>query len=94
VNHEHIRAECIHRRGVRLAPSANGDVDRRSYPKRRQQVHANELAKSALEHVPIDRRVRMEWDDDPDAGKSERGSENSRIEVHGPNSLPLSNDGL
>jgi hypothetical protein len=33
-------------------------------------------------------------DDDSHAGKSERGSEDTSIEMRGPNSLPLSKNGL
>jgi hypothetical protein len=38
--------------------------------------------------------VLMQGNDDPDAGKTKRGSEDPDVEVRGPNSLPLSNDGL
>jgi hypothetical protein len=31
---------------------------------------------------------------DPYAGKCERGSEDAHVEMRGPNSLPLTNDGL
>ena len=34
------------------------------------------------------------WNDDANARMRERGSEGSDIEMHGPNSLPLSNDRL
>jgi hypothetical protein len=94
VNLEHICAQRVRRRGICLAPCANGHVERRTRAQRGQQVQANELAKAALERVPIYHRMLMPRHDDPNTGKPERGSENSRIEVHGPNSLPLSNDGL
>ena len=36
----------------------------------------------------------MTRNDDPHSRKCERGSEDADVEMHGPNSLPLSNDGL
>jgi hypothetical protein len=79
---------------IRLTPSANRDVHCRDPTYRREQLEARELSQAALESVPIDGRVLMTRHDDSDARKSERGSENPHVEVHGPNSLPLSNDGL
>lgn len=91
---EHIGAQQLERRRVRFAPRANGDIQRRPQSKRRQQVYAHELAEPTLERVPIDRRVLVKRNDDSNTRKSERGSEDASIEMHGPNSLPLSNDGL
>lgn len=62
--------------------------------KHRQQLQANELAKAPLEAVAIDGGVLVTRHDDPDAGNAKRGSEDPDIEMYGPDSLPLSNDGL
>jgi hypothetical protein len=94
VNLEHIRPQRVHRCGIRLAARANGNVERIARPECREQVHAHELAQLALERVSIDGRMLVSRHDEPDTRKSERGSEKPRIEVHGPNSLPLSNHGL
>jgi hypothetical protein len=60
----------------------------------RQQLDADQFAKTALESVSIHRRVSVTRNDDANARMRERGSEGSDIEMHGPNSLPLSNDSL
>src|SRR5215472_5744459 len=91
---EHVRLKCAVAGGVGLASRANGDVDSGSEAKGGEQVHANELTKPTLECVAIHGRVLMSRNNDPDARKAKRGSEDSGIEMHRPNSLPLSNDGL
>lgn len=93
-NREHIRLERGPACGIGLASGSNGDVDCGSETKAREQVHANEFTEAAPESVAINRRVLMPRNDDPDARKAERGSEDSGVEMHRPNSLPLSNDGL
>jgi hypothetical protein len=96
----HVRSQCVERRGVRVVPRANGDVDRRLRSRRargaqrRQELDAHELPEAALEAIAIDGGVLVTRHDDPDARRAERGSEDPDIEMHGPNSLPLSNDGL
>ena len=99
--------KLVERGPVRLSARANRDVDptdahsgRRA--KRGQQVKPRQLAKAALEQIPIDCRMLMPGHDDPNTrrrrrlvrGNAERGSVDPDIEMHGPNSLPLSNDGL
>jgi hypothetical protein len=91
---EHIRLERGPACGICLSSRSDGDVDCGSDAKGREQIHPNELAEPALECVAIHGRVLMARDDDPDARKAERGSEDPGIEMHRPNSLPLSNDGL
>jgi hypothetical protein len=90
----HVRAQRVKRRGVRVVSRADGEVDRLLRSQRRQQLHADDLAEAALETVTIDGGVLVTRHDDPDARRAERGSEDPDIEMHGPNSLPLSNDGL
>lgn len=64
------------------------------HAKQWKQLGPHELAKPPLQAVSIHGRMMMARHDDPDARESKRGSENPDIEMHGPNSLPLSNDGL
>jgi len=80
--------------GVRLASRPNRDVGRSVLPEHRQQLDADQFAKAALESVSVHRRVSVTWNDDANTRMRERGSEGSDIEMHGPNSLPLSNDSL
>jgi hypothetical protein len=94
LNLEHIRSQGVRRRCICLAARTNGDVEPGARPECREQVQTHELAQPPLECVAIDRRMLVSRHDNPYAWKSERGSEDSRIEVHGPNSLPLSNHGL
>src|SRR5262245_30851799 len=91
---EHISLQRAPACGICLSSRSNGDVDGRSDAKGRQQIHTNELTEPALECVAIHGRVLMAWNDDPDTRKAKRGSEDPGIEMHRPNSLPLSNDGL
>ena len=93
-NFEHIGAQRVERCGVCLAPSPNSEVERRSGSERRKQIDPHELAQPPLERVPIHGRMLVARHHDSNTGKSERGSEHACVEMHGPNSLPLSNDGL
>jgi hypothetical protein len=79
---------------IRFTTSANRDVGRRSIAQGRQQLNADQFAKSSLEPVSVHRGMSVPWNDNANARMSERGSEGSDIEMHGPNSLPLSNDRL
>lgn len=81
-------------RRVGFMTGANRDVARCPIIERRQELDAHELAEPTLEPVSIDRRMAVSRNDDSDARMSERGSEGSDIQMHGPNSLPLSNDRL
>ena len=95
MNREHVGAQQRRRRLHTLR--AARESRRRAAGRARsdgQQLDAHELAQPALEPVAIDGRVLMTRNDDPHARKFERGSEDADIEMHGPNSLPLSNDGL
>src|SRR5215217_88793 len=94
LNYEHVRSQRVERGLVCLPPSPDGDVESGTLSKRREQLDPYELAQPAFESVAIDRRVLVEGNHDPNARNAERGSEDSHIEVHGPDSLPLSNDGL
>jgi hypothetical protein len=60
----------------------------------REQLQAHELAQSSLEAVSIDGGVLVPRHDDADARELERGSGGSDVQMHGPNALPLANDGL
>jgi len=93
-NRQDVQPEPVERCGVGFSACANRDVDRRLTGERREQLRANELAKTTLETIAIHGGVVVAWDDDADARMNERGSEDPDVEVPGPDSLPLSNDGL
>ena len=79
---------------IRFTSRPNRDVRRRRFPESGQQFDSHELAKSSLEAVPVHGGMAVPGNDDTNARMSERGSKSSDIEMHGPNSLPLSNDRL
>lgn|SRR6185503_13272972 len=93
-----VGPELFHGGGVSLASRTDGDVGRHTgrarRSKRGQQREARPFAQAALEPIPIDRAVLVSRDHDANARNAERGSEDSNVEMFGPNSLPLSNDGL
>jgi hypothetical protein len=89
-----VTTQRVERDIVRLAPSTNGDVHRGALMQSRQQLHARELTQATLESVAIHGGMLMTRHDDPDARKTERGSVDPDIEIRGPDSLPLSKDGL
>lgn len=60
----------------------------------REQLEAHELAQAPLEPVSMDSRMLMPRHDDADPRELERGSGGSDVQMHGPNALPLANDGL
>ena len=74
--------------------STNRHVHRCAGAQHGKQVHAHELAQPPLETVAIDGRLLMTRNHDSYSGKCERGSEDAHVEMRGPNSLPLTNDGL
>ncbi len=94
LNGHHVVAERVHRCVVRLFPRANAYVERRKRPEHGQELDPDQLSQSSLELIAIDRRMPVQRNDDSYAGKTKRGSQNADIEVLGPNSLPLSSDGL
>ncbi|HWT44632.1 MAG TPA: hypothetical protein VN085_01650 [Vicinamibacterales bacterium] len=63
-------------------------------PERRQQLGANQLSKAALETIAVHGGVVVARYDNADARMNERGSDDPDVEMFGPDSLPLSNDGL
>ena len=94
VDRENVGAERLERRVVRIVTRSNRNVERRAGAQAGKQLEPYQLAQPALETVSIDGGVLMTRHDDSDARRSKRGSEDPDIEMHGPNSLPLSNDGL
>jgi len=94
VDRAHVGTKRVERGAVGLVPRANRYVERRLAPKGGQQLQADEFAEPSLETVAIHGGVLMARHHDSDTRRSERGSEDPDIEMHGPNSLPLSNDGL
>jgi hypothetical protein len=90
----HVAAQCVHVRGVRFATRPDGHVGGGSFAECRQELETDELAQPALESVAIDGGLLVSRNHNPNARVSERGSECPDIEVHGPNPLPLSNNGL
>jgi hypothetical protein len=93
-NRLNVGAKRVDGRLVGLVACTNGDVERGELAQRGQQRDARDLAKPSLEPVAIDGGVLVTRHDDPDARRTKRGSTDPDIEVHGPNSLPLSNDSL
>jgi hypothetical protein len=89
-----VNAQRIELGIVGLAPSTNGDVECRTVAEGRQQFRSRELTEPTLQSVAIDCGVMMTRHDDPDARKTKRGSVDPDIEMHGPDSLPLSKDDL
>jgi hypothetical protein len=79
---------------IRVSPSANRHVHGGPLAQIRQELDAHELAQPPLESVAINGRLMVTWYDNSDSRKCERGSEDSHVEMCGPNSLPLANDGL
>ena len=94
LNEEYISPQRVDVSCVRVGMSTNCNVEHGSAAKRRKQLDTHELAQPALEPVAIDRGVSMTRNHDTNSWKCERGSEDAHIEVRGPNSLPLANDGL
>ena len=84
----------LHARKVGLATGSDCDIDYGRGTELGQEPRSYDLTKTALEAIPIDGVVLMPRHDDTDPGKSERGSEDSHIEMRSPNSLPLANYGL
>ncbi len=78
-------------RVVGFAPSTDDEISGR---KRRDETYTYELAKLAFQSIALDGRMLMLWHHDSDARMIERGSEDPDVEMPGPDSLPLSNDGL
>lgn len=62
--------------------------------KRGQKLQPRQLAKPPLEAVAIHCGVLMSRNHETDPGMIERGSDGADVEVDGPDSLPLSDDGL
>jgi hypothetical protein len=93
-NGDHVGAQPVERGSVGFTSSADGEVYRRPVAQRWQQLRAHEFAKAALETIAIYRGSLMTGNHNSHAWKFERGSGDPHIEMHGPNTLPLSNDSL
>jgi hypothetical protein len=93
-NGDHVRSQSVDRGGVRLASRANGEIDGGLFAKRRKKFDTHELSQAPFQSIAIDGRALMARDNDTNAWKLERGSDDPDIEMYGPNTLPLSNDGL
>ena len=94
LNEQYITTQRVDVGCIRLGARANRDVHRDAGAQYGKQIHAHELAKPALESIPIDGRLFVTRNHDPYSRKCERGSEDAHVEMRGPNSLPLTNDGL
>ena len=89
-----VREKRLHARKICLTASSNCHIDCRRGTELGQQPQSYELTKTTLEAIPIDGVLLMPRNHDTDPRKSERGSEDSHIEMRSPNSLPLANYGL
>ena len=94
LNEEYIGPQRVDVGSVRVGTRANRDVEHESAAQRGEQLDTHELAQPALEPVAVHCGVSMTRNHDTNSRKCERGSEDAHIEVRGPNSLPLANDGL
>jgi hypothetical protein len=94
LNRVYVVAQPFRRRLVRFLSRANRDIHRRLRAQRGQELDTHDLTKPALEPVPIDSGMLMPRHDDPDTRRAKSGGDDPDIEMRGPNSLPLSNDGL
>lgn len=91
---ENVGAQRVEARVVGLAPRADRQVHGRRGPKRRKQLQARQFAQAALQAIAVHCGVLMSRNHETDSGMIERGSDGADVEVDGPDSLPLSNDGL
>jgi hypothetical protein len=89
-----VGAKSVDVGGIRLASCANGEIDRWLLAEHGQELESHELAQSPLETIAVDGRVLVTRHHDAHSRKFERGSDDPHIEMYGPDSLPLSNDGL
>ena len=71
---------------VCVRPTFYNDVNRREYS---QYFNPNDLPKLSFQRIPLNIRLIVLWNDKPNPGMNERGSENSNLEEIGPKSLPL-----
>jgi len=94
LNEEYISPQLVEVSGVRVSTSADRDVEHEPGTKRGKQLGTHQLAQPTLEPVAIHRSMLMARNDDSNSRKCERGSEDTHIEVCGPNSLPLAKNGL
>ena len=94
LNEQYISPQSVEVRAVRVGTSADRDVDHRAGTKGGQQLDTHELAQPTLEPIAIDCGMAVARHDNPDSRKCERGSEDTHVEVCGPDSLPLTKDGL
>ena len=94
LNGHDVAAQSFNRGLVRLRSGPNGHVHGRLLAQRGQQNDADHVAKTPFETIPIHSGVLMPRYNDTNARRVKGGSEDPHIEMHGPDTLPLANDGL
>lgn len=72
---------------IRARTGSNDDV--RRHEAQRKDLASHDLAKPALEAIPLDDRVPVLRDDDADSWMTQKGSEEPNLEVLGSSSLPF-----
>ena len=94
LNEQYISTQRLDVGCIRVRACADRDVHHRARAQHGKQVNAHKLTQPALEPVAIHCGVFVTRNHDPYSRKRERGSEDAHVEMRGPNSLPLTNDGL
>lgn len=94
LNRVYVVAQPFRWRAVRFVSRPNRNVHWRLVPQRRQQLDTHDFTKPPFEPISIDRGMLMPRHDDSYTRRGERGGDYPDIEMRGPNSLPLSYDGL
>ena len=94
LNEQYISTQRVDVGCIRVSARADRDVHHHAGAQHGKQIDAHELTEPALEPVAIHCGVFVTRHHDPHSRKRERGSEDAHVEMRGPNSLPLANDGL
>jgi hypothetical protein len=94
LNEHYITTQRVDVGCIGFGASADRDVRYRGGAQRGKELDAHELAQPTFETVAIHGGMFVARHNDSDSRKRERGSEDAHVEMRGPNSLPLANDGL
>jgi len=87
-----VVTQSVHADFVRVWPRADCHVTRFHCAQSGQELETHELAKPSLHAIASNRAVLVSRNHDRDPCMTKRGSEDSDVEVRGPNPPPLSND--
>ena len=87
-----VVAQCVYADLVRVWPRADGNVTWLEPVQRGKKLETHKLAKPSLHAIASNGAVLVPRNHDRDPCMTKRGSEDSDVEVRGPNPPPLSND--